>query len=143
MVFFFQLALHEMLGHGCGKLLQETAPGVFNFDRAAMLLNPLTKKPVDTWYGVGETPESAFADIATAYVECLAEGIGLYMMSVDGVLQTLAPDEDLNPDEVVYNAYLSIACMGLRALRSYDVQSQVCPHCTVRQKKNKMRQKNS
>ncbi|CAF3485325.1 unnamed protein product [Fusarium graminearum] len=118
--FFLQLALHELIGHSCGKLFQETESGYFNFDPHKMPKNPFTGKPVESWYGLGETPETSFGGIATAYIECLAEGIGLYLMSADGVLGTLAPDTTSNIDEVVYIGYLSIACMGLRALLSYN-----------------------
>lgn len=97
--FFLQLALHELIGHGCGKLFQESESGSFNFDRHHMPKNPFTDKPIESWYGPGETPETAFGGIATAYIECLAEGIGLYLMSADGVLSTLAPDTTSDIDE--------------------------------------------
>ena len=29
---FIVTSIHELLGHGTGKLLAETSPGVFNFD---------------------------------------------------------------------------------------------------------------
>ncbi|CAK7231608.1 hypothetical protein SCUCBS95973_007974 [Sporothrix curviconia] len=125
MSFFFQLALHEMLGHGCGELCRETAPGQFNFDPADMPVNPLTNEPVNSWYSLSHPPEAAFVGIATGYVECLAEGIGLYIMSSEGAQKILAPHTELDMDEVIYNAYLSIARVGLRALRSYDSRSQV------------------
>ncbi|KAF5705599.1 dipeptidyl peptidase III [Fusarium mundagurra] len=118
--FFLQLALHQLIGHDCGKLFQESESGSFNFDRHHMPKNPFTDKPIESWYGPGETPETAFGGIATAYIECLAEGIGLYLMSADGVLSTLAPDTTSDIDDVVYCGYLSIACMGLRSLLSYD-----------------------
>lgn len=109
--FFLQLALHELIGHGCGKLLQETEPGVFNFNKDDLPWNKFTGEQVNSWYNIGETPESAFGGIATAYIECLAEGIGLYLMSTDGVLETLAPETNFKKDDGIY---LSL-CHHLRA----------------------------
>ena len=55
------------LGHGCGKLLQETSPGVFNFDSANPPISPLTGKPITTWYKPGQTWGSVFGGVAGAY----------------------------------------------------------------------------
>ena len=51
LVIILQVGLHELLGHGSGKLLQaEDACGSkFNFDQGK-LINPLTLAPVDKWY---------------------------------------------------------------------------------------------
>ena len=61
------ITLTLYLGHGCGKLLQETAPGVFNFDVANPPVSPVTGKPVTTWYKPGQTWGSVFGGLAGAY----------------------------------------------------------------------------
>jgi len=56
-----------VLGHGCGKLLQETAPGVFNFDKEKPPVSPLTDAPITTWYKPGQTWGSVFGSLAGSY----------------------------------------------------------------------------
>ena len=70
--FEVQVGLHELTGHGCGKLLQETAPGEFNFDPKNPPVSPLTNKPVTTWYKPGQTWGSVFGGLAGAYEVCLS-----------------------------------------------------------------------
>jgi dipeptidyl-peptidase III len=43
--FELQVANHELLGHGTGKLFEEYSDGKKNFD-PAKVINPLTGKPV-------------------------------------------------------------------------------------------------
>lgn len=73
--------LNHTLGHGCGKLLQETSPGVFNFDEKNPPVSPLTKEPVTHWYKPGETWGSVFGGLAGAY-EVLSSLCSFPMYSV-------------------------------------------------------------
>ena len=72
------VALHELLGHGTGKLFtkdvntQET-----NFDAATV--NPFTGEPVTSFYWSNETWTSKFGSLHSAYEECRAESVALYL----------------------------------------------------------------
>ena len=48
--YYLWVVFHELFGHGTGKLLSETEPGVFNFDVQNPPINPLTGKPIESWY---------------------------------------------------------------------------------------------
>jgi len=75
------VVIHEALGHGTGKLLKRDHSGYFNFDATAPPINPVTNKPIDSWYGPDETWTGIFGAIATSVDECRAECIGAYLMS--------------------------------------------------------------
>ena len=71
------VALHELLGHGSGKLLSQSPDGSFNFDPET--INPATGCKVDSFYKAGETWSSKFAELSGAYEECRAETIAVYL----------------------------------------------------------------
>ena len=58
-----QVGLHELLGHGSGKLLQADKDGKLNYPEK--LVNPLTSKAVDKHYMFGETYDSKFTSMGS------------------------------------------------------------------------------
>ena len=64
---FIVTAIHELLGHGTGKLLTETTPGTYNFDREDLPTNPLRGKAIETWYQPGQTWTSVFEKLASRW----------------------------------------------------------------------------
>ena len=79
--FYLWVVFHELLGHGTSKLLTENPSSVFNFDSSQPPINPLTGKPISSWYRPGQTWTGLFGDIATTVDECRAECVGAYLMS--------------------------------------------------------------
>jgi hypothetical protein len=79
--FEVQVGLHELLGHGCGKILQETSPGVYNFDHKNPPVSPITQKPVTSYYKPGETWGSVFGGMGPSYEECRAESVAMSLVS--------------------------------------------------------------
>lgn len=75
--FEVQVALHELLGHGCGKLLAETEPGKYNFDINNPPTNPLTGKAVTSWYKHGQTYNGILGQLSSAIEECRAESVAM------------------------------------------------------------------
>ena len=127
--FEVQVGIHELLGHGTGKLLQETAPGKYNFDIKNPPISPVTNKPISTWYKPGQTWSSVFGSIASSYEECRAECVAMVLGCDFGILKIFGfgdGKEDLAGEagDVLFAAYLSMARAGLVALEFWDPKTQ-------------------
>lgn len=125
--FEVQVGLHELLGHGCGKLLQETSEGQYNFDIKNPPTNPLTGKPVDKWYKPGQTWGSVFGALAGSYEECRAECVAMALSCDFEVLKIFGFGDgtekgsiDGEAGDCLYAAYLSMARAGIAALEFWD-----------------------
>jgi dipeptidyl-peptidase-3 len=85
--FEVQVGLHELLGHGCGKLLQETEPGKYNFDIDNPPVSPVTGEKITTYYKPGETWGSVFGGTGPSYEECRAECVAMSLCPDYGILK--------------------------------------------------------
>lgn len=137
--FEIQVGLHELTGHGCGKLLQETTHGVYNFDKENPPISPLTNKPIMTWYKPGETWGSVFGSLAGSYEECRAELVAMYLSCEFPVLKIFGfgdgtVDIHGSAGDVLYASYLTMARAGLVSLEMWDPKSQKWgqPHSQAR-----------
>ncbi|PNS19717.1 hypothetical protein CAC42_7684 [Sphaceloma murrayae] len=129
LAFEVQVGLHELLGHGCGKLLQETEPGQYNFDVKNPPISPITNKPINTWYKPGETWGSVFGGMGPSYEECRAECVAMALSCDYGILQIFGlgdGKDDINSEagSVLYSAYLQMARAGIAALQFWDPASR-------------------
>lgn len=118
-VFELQVANHELLGHGSGKLFQEAADGSKNFD-PEKVINPLTGKKITSWYKPGQTPGSVLGEVSSSMEECRAETVALYLASNPTILKIFGYTDKKTCDDVVYITFLLMARAGLRALEYYD-----------------------
>jgi len=116
-----QVGLHELLGHGSGKLFMRDGDGRLNYNDT--VTDPLTGELVNSCYGPGETYDSKFTTIASSYEECRAECAGLHLCLVPGVNQIFGYSSD-QADDLNYINYLSMALNGIKALVMYSVASQ-------------------
>ncbi|RJE25520.1 dipeptidyl peptidase III [Aspergillus sclerotialis] len=127
--FEVQVGIHELLGHGTGKLLQETAPGEYNFDISNPPVSPVTGKPVSSWYKPGQTWSSVFGAIASSYEECRAECVAMALSCDFSILKIFGlgdGKEDLAGEagDVLYTSYLQMARAGLVALEFWDPKAR-------------------
>ena len=126
--FEVQVGIHELLGHGTGKLLQETSTGVFNFDNHNPPISPITSKPITTYYKPHETWASVFGPTASSYEECRAECVAMALACDFEILRIFGfgngtTDLHSKAGDVLYAAYLSMARAGIVALEHWDPKS--------------------
>jgi len=120
--FEVQVANHELLGHGSGKLLQENADGTFNFDKNT--INPLTGKPISSWYKPGQTPGTVLGAVSSSFEECRAEAVGLYLVGNRDILKIFNYTDEREIEDLHYCQFLLMARAGVRALELYDPKAK-------------------
>ncbi|KAH7343473.1 aflatoxin-detoxifizyme [Rhizoctonia solani] len=121
--FDVQVANHELLGHGSGKLFTEDKDGKLNFD-PKKTINPLTGKPVATWYKPGQTAGSVLGVCSSSFEECRAECVGLYLTGNREILEIFGYTEEKDCQDIEYAQYLLMARAGVRALELYDPKAK-------------------
>ena len=142
--YYWCVVLHELLGHGTGRMMVEEPTGKFNFDPENPPTNPLTGKPIVTWYKPGQTWTGQFEDLATTVDECRAELVGAYLMDDVELLRLFGFDEKseitaaagmseicsklsivANKRSVTYNIYQQLGVGGLRGLANFNIENKV------------------
>jgi len=121
--FELQVANHELLGHGSGKLFEEYADGKKNFD-PEKIVNPLTGSKITSWYKPGQTPGSVLGEVSSSMEECRAETVALYLVSNPDILEIFNYTDKKDMEDIQYITFLLMARAGLRALEFYDPVTQ-------------------
>ncbi|KAA6411032.1 MAG: dipeptidyl-peptidase III [Lasallia pustulata] len=127
--FEVQVGIHELLGHGTGKLLQETSPGKYNFDVRNPPISPITNQPIENWYKPGQTWSSVFGTLSSSYEECRAEAVAMALSCEFSILEMFGfgngeENMDGKAGDVLYASYLSMARAGIVALEFWDPKSR-------------------
>lgn len=109
--FEVQVALHELLGHGSGKLFRIDEEGKLNFDKDAVV-NPVNGEPITSWYEPGETFDSKFKAMGSSYEECRAESVALHLCFNKKVMEILGYTDEEDIKELIYVGWLTMIYAG-------------------------------
>ncbi|CAD2222430.1 Peptidase family M49, putative [Angomonas deanei] len=116
------VGIHELLGHGTGKLLCENADGTFNFDKNTVI-DPISGELVSSWYKPGETWGSVFGGISSSYEECRAEAVSLYLSVQSDILNLFGKHSEQEKEDTVYICWLNMVRAGLVGLEFYTPET--------------------
>ncbi|ORX98180.1 dipeptidyl peptidase III [Clohesyomyces aquaticus] len=124
--YYWWVVLHELLGHGTGRMMIEESEGNFNFDPNNPPINSVTGKPIETWYKPGQTWTGQFGDLATTVDECRAELVGAYLMDDIELLGLFGYNEksEITAQDLTYNIYLQLGVDGLRGLANFNAKNE-------------------
>lgn len=118
-----KVALHELLGHGSGKLfIQDINTKEFNFDKDN-LVNPLTGEKVTTWYMSNETWMSKFKKLHSAYEECRADTVAMYLSHFKEPYNILFEGREEEWEDIEYAMWYSVVNRGFFGLIYYNDQT--------------------
>ena len=112
--FEVQVGLHELLGHGSGKLF-------YAGNHPAELLDPLSGDAVGC-YSQGETYDSVFTSMGSSYEECRAECVGLHLCLIPGVTEIFGYSGS-EAEDIKYANWVSMVLAGVKGLEMFSPTS--------------------
>lgn len=108
------MGLHELLGHGSGKLFYAT-----DAELVKTLRNPLTGEMGLSTYPENATWDTSFGKIASNYEECRAECTGIYLCLEPTILEVFGHTTTEAQDDLIYINWLLMARAGVVGLEFY------------------------
>ena len=117
------VGIHELLGHGTGKLFYQKEDGSFNYDNKAVK-NPLTGDVVSSFYKPGETWSSVFKAISNPYEECRAEAVALYLCLDQKMLTIFGQTTEEDQFKTIHLIWLQMVRAGMVGLEFYSPEKQ-------------------
>eukprot|EP00930_Biecheleria_cincta_P024341 TRINITY_DN17432_c0_g1_i1.p1 TRINITY_DN17432_c0_g1~~TRINITY_DN17432_c0_g1_i1.p1 ORF type:complete len:776 (-),score=144.53 TRINITY_DN17432_c0_g1_i1:259-2586(-) len=127
--FEVQVGVHELLGHGSGRLYHKNSAETKEF------LEKQVKNPIDgtvltgPFYAEGATWDSTFGKLASSYEECRAECCGIYLSLEAEVLKVFGHEWDKSAPgqadvhDVTYINWLLMVRAGLTGLEFYTPET--------------------
>lgn len=116
------VGVHELLGHGTGKLFMQFENGTKNFDENT--IDPISHQKVKSFYVPGDTFGTIFGGISSAYEECRAEAVALYLGTHPEVLEIFGVKTPEACRRTVHVLWLNMCRSGLVALEYYSPETQ-------------------
>jgi len=124
--FEVQVGVHELLGHGSGRLYHKNSQETKAFVEKKIASPWAEGKILDgPFYDEGSTWDSAFGKIASPYEECRAECCGIYLCLEKQVLEVFGHSDVVEGQvhDIVYTNWLLMVRAGLTGLEFYTPET--------------------
>lgn len=132
--FEVQVGLHELLGHGSGRLFHENTEDATKIlssgmDHPLKNLMAVGEKITGPFYKQGSTWDSTFGRMASSYEECRAECVGIYLCLEPTVLEIFGHKDAAavaaagQVHDVTYINWLLMVKAGLGGLEFYTPET--------------------
>lgn len=117
------VALHELLGHGTGKLFTKDATtGELNYDPS--IQHPYKGGPISTAYLSTETWSQKFGKLHSGYEECRADSVALHLIHFEEPFQIFFADRPQDWDDLYYACWIEMLYSGIKGLQYYDTEKK-------------------
>ena len=118
------VALHELLGHGTGKLLtKDVDTGALNFP--ADLKNPFTNEEITTYYLSTETWSQKFGKLHSGYEECRADSVAIVLMNYEEPFEIFFSGRKDEWDDIFYIGWMEMLLSALKGLQFFNPEQKV------------------
>jgi dipeptidyl-peptidase-3 len=116
----FKVGLHELLGHGSGKLFYSG-----DAELVKTIRNPLSGVVGDiSTYPENATWDTSFGKIASNYEECRAECTGIYLCLQPSILEVFGHSTPEAQSDIIYINWLLMVRAGVVALEFYTPSTE-------------------
>lgn len=117
------VALHELLGHGTGKLFtQDAETGELNYDKE--IRNPFTDEEITTQYLSTETWSQKFGKLHSGYEECRADSVALHLINFAKPYQIFFDGRTEEWDDIFYICWLDILYGAIKGLQFFNTEKK-------------------
>mmetsp|Transcript_39801 Transcript_39801/g.58144 ORF Transcript_39801/g.58144 Transcript_39801/m.58144 type:complete len:457 (-) Transcript_39801:64-1434(-) len=125
--FEVQVGIHELLGHGSGRLYHKNSKDSVAFLESKVKCPWDASKVLDgPFYDEGTTWDSTFGKIASPYEECRAECSGIYLCLEKDVLQVFGHSDVVKGQvhDIIYINWLLMVRAGLMGLEFFTPETK-------------------
>lgn len=125
--FEVQVGVHELLGHGSGRLYHVKTPEAAEFLQQNVSTNVISGKEevlTGPFYAEGTTWDSTFGKMASPYEECRAECCGIYLCLEEKVLEVFGHGNKGAEPEVGGTTLLTLGAV-VKVITVYNIGGRI------------------